>query len=349
MKKNVLKRTGLVMAIVTSMTLLAGCNKKLDVSFQYNADDYIKMGDYKNLSVEVDKTSIEDRLINKKIESDLSTITSYNEVTRPAQDLDKVLLNLTATIGGEQYDGFSASDYELILGKDQFSIDGITDQVYGMNPGETKIYTTVVPDTMTETPDLIGKRIVYEITLTSVAAPVVPMLTDAYAKENFGFDTFEEYRQSIKSELQESIDSDLASAVNDKVMAAVQKNVEVISVPEDYLTQKKDSFNTSISFYATMYGMTVEEYCQDRYGVSLEEYAKNSIVQEFIMQKIIQLENISIDEYTYKGDLESFANTQGFTNKDSFVEKYGKDVVVKGMALQKATNVVIDSANITYK
>ena len=46
----------------------------------------------------------------------------------------------------------------------------------------------------------------------------------------------------------------------------------------------------------------------------------------------------------YKGDLESFADKMGFTNKDSFVEKYGKDKIVRAMLLQKAQDVVMNSA-----
>ena len=42
--------------------------------------------------------------------------------------------------------------------------------------------------------------------------------------------------------------------------------------------------------------------------------------------------------------MESFADKMGFTNKDSFVEKYGKDKIVRAMLLQKAQDDVMNSA-----
>ena len=61
-------------------------------------------------------------------------------------------------------------------------------------------------------------------------------------------------------------------------------------------------------------------------------------------RSIIEQEDLSITDYEYKGDLESFADKMGFTNKDSFVEKYGKDKIVRAMLLQKAQDVVMNSA-----
>ena len=53
---------------------------------------------------------------------------------------------------------------------------------------------------------------------------------------------------------------------------------------------------------------------------------------------------IIIKDYDYKGELPQFAKDRGYSDKDSFVEKYGKDKIVKNMIIQKAQDIVMDNA-----
>ena len=39
-------------------------------------------------------------------------------------------------------------------------------------------------------------------------------------------------------------------------------------------------------------------------------------------------------EYDYKGDLDEFAGDNGYSDENAFVEKFGKDSVVKAMLVQ---------------
>jgi hypothetical protein len=56
-----------------------------------------------------------------------------------------------------------------------------------------------------------------------------------------------------------------------------------------------------------------------------------------------------VTEYEYKGDLEEFAKSNGFSDVDNFVEKYGKEKIAKGMLLQKAQNLILESAIVNEK
>ena len=96
-----------------------------------------------------------------------------------------------------------------------------------------------------------------------------------------------------------------------------------------------------------MQEVTVEEYCQSKFNMTLDEYVKNSVNQQLILQAIAEQEEIVITEYEYKGDLESFAEDMGYTNKTVFEEKFGKDKIVKNMVLQRAQDIVMNEAEIT--
>ena len=106
------------------MVTAVACNTKIKVNFEAKASDYVKLGQYKGITVSVDEQAIENELIEKKVQNDLTSNTTYDEVSREARDKDQVTVDFTGTIGGEEVSGFSNEDYSLILGTDTFVIDG---------------------------------------------------------------------------------------------------------------------------------------------------------------------------------------------------------------------------------
>ena len=350
MRKNFVKKSIAVMAMVTSMAaLLTGCNTKIKVDFGCNAADYVKVSQYKGIEATIDATAITKKLVDEKIQNDLDSVTAYSEIDRESQEDDQVTVSFTGSIGGTQIDGFSSDSYSLVLGRDTFNIPGFVEEMYGVKKGDTKIFTLVVPEGIADAEDYANKKIVYEVNVLMVEVPVVPMLTDAYAKENFGYDTFEAYKTGITADMQSTIDEQIEAAKYQAVMESLQENAEVTGYPEDILNTKREELRSSINFYALMYGMNEDEYCQSRYQMSFEEYVKKSLAQILIMQNIVAQEDLSITEYEYKGDLDAFADSNGFADEAAFVTKYGKDTIAENMLLQKASNLVMESANITVK
>ena len=324
--------------------MMTACNTKIKVDYGYDPNDYVKLGQYKGIEADVDAEGIENDLIEKRIKSDVKENTTYTEVAREAREGDKVIVDFTGSIGGSVVDGFSNSDYELILGEDTFVVDGFIDALYGMKAGDLKVVTLKVPNNFTQVAEYAGSKIVYEITVQAVNQPNVPMITDAYVQENLSFNTVEEYRASVKAELQETIDEQIKEEKMSKVLTQLQDNCEILGYPEEYLQQKTSEYDTSIKYYAMMLNQSNDEYCQEHFGLTFDEYVKKAVAQSMIMQVIIEKENMYITEYQYKEELEQFAKDRGFSSKDTFTERYDKDTIVKGMLIEKAQDFVLDNA-----
>ena len=82
-------------------------------------------------------------------------------------------------------------------------------------------------------------------------------------------------------------------------------------------------------------------------NVSLKEH---KIIPTWVYKEaIVKDQKFSMREYDYKGDLDEFAGDNGYSDENAFVEKFGKDSVVKAMLVQKAQDYVIEHANIAYK
>lgn len=347
MRKNILKKLGICVA-ATAMTVgLMACNTEIKITYDYDAQQYIKLGQYKGIEVDINTQEIEDGLIEKRILNDLEDKVTYSDVSRAAQENDKVTLDYTATVNGEVVYEFSNEADEFILGKDTFVIDGFIDELYGMKAGDTKVVILKVAEDFKDE-YYAGARIVYDISVTSVGQPITPMITDAYVKENYSYNTVEEYREGIKAELSELIDETIYDKKKELVYAELEKNIEVLGYPEEFLEKKSKEFDESIGFYSLMYNMSNDEYCQNKFGMSFDEYVKKSVVIDAAMQLIIKQEGMTLTEYEYKDNLEAFANEMGYSSKEDFVEEYNKDKIASNMLVVEAQKFIIDNAVYNY-
>ena len=350
MKKSFMKKTAVALLSV-SMLMATACNSKIDVKYDYNVEDYVQLGQYENISVQVDKTSIENELIESKIKKDVEDNTTYTEVDRGAIASDQILVTYTATSSGSSLSGLTNTDGKtMILGTDTLGLelDELDQALYGMTAGQTKILIVDIPEDYSS--DLYkGTSVVFELTMQTVAQANVPMITNAYVKETFGYDTVEEYRQSIKESLETDINSKVENKIQEDVLSSLQDTFKISSYPDSLMEETRSRLETSIGFYADFSNLSKEEYCQKQYGLSFDDFVKKSAAQQLIMEAIVKDRNMTMREYDYKGSIDDFAADNGYSNADTFVEKYGKDKIVKAMLVQKAQDYVIEHANISYK
>ena len=352
--RKVLKRKcvkyAVTAAMVVSMLMTTACNSDIKVDYGYNPTDYVELGDYKGIKADVDVTSITNKAIEDKISEQMQDQTTYTDVKRGAQKSDKVTFSYSGTYGGLSVEDFTGSDYSMILGKDAFPVagTGLADELYDMVEGQTKVITVTMPDNSTYT-DYAGKRIVFEITMSYVQQPNVPMLTDAFVKETFGLESIDSYKEYVKNDVRSTIEINISEAKNEAILTQLLDVCKVSGYPEEFLAQQTSKLEESISFYSTLQGKTNDEYCLNLYGKSFDEFVKASAGQQLVYQAIAEKEGLTITEYEYKDDLEQFAKESGYSQVTTFTEKFDKDTIVKAMLVKKAQNLVKESSVITEK
>ena len=337
-------------AMVVSMLMTTACNSKIKVDYGYSPTDYVELGNYKGIVADVDVTSITNKVIDDKIAEQMNDVTTYTDVNRGAQKSDKVTFSYSGTAGGLAIDDFTGSDYSMVLGKDAFPVAGtsLADELYGMAAGQTKVITVTMPDNSKYT-DYAGKRVVFELTMSYVQQPNVPMLTDSFVKENFGLESVDSYKEYVKNDVKSTIDTKVSEAKNEAILTQLLDVCKVTGYPEEFLAQQTSKLEESISFYSTLQGKTNDEYCQNLYGKTFDEFVKASAGQQLIYQAIAEKEGLDITEYEYKDDLEQFAKDSGYSQVTTFTDKFDKNTIVKAMLVKKAQNIVMDNAVVNEK
>ena len=101
--------------------------KEMLESTDYDVNDYVKLGKWKKIKVEVDKSyEMTDENIKEAGNNIISSTTYYEEVDDAAAEKDKVNIDFEGKMNGETFDNGSSSNYDLVLGSVLLSM--------GLNP-----------------------------------------------------------------------------------------------------------------------------------------------------------------------------------------------------------------------
>lgn len=348
--RKFVKTVSSAMVLTMALGMLAGCgNTAKKVTFEYNPDEYIQLGEYKGLEVTLKDYTVTDENLQDVISQIQEKNVYYNEVDRTAKEGDEVTLNFDAYISGGKVEGFSGQDYKVVIGSNDFIIEGFEDALVGLKKGDTRAIPGLrVPEDFATEEKYAGRAITFDVEILSVSEPIVPEYNDELVTSVSGgeFTTVDTYNQELMRMLEENA---VTNRYNDKYNQLLDKivaNTTVIKdLPAEYIETKLEDIQEEITQFTVLYNMSDEEYLQKYYGVSTaEEYAGNQILLEFIFQKIIEQENLTVTESYYKEHLAEMAAKRGYTDTEKFVEKYTEEGVVKAMLLDMAMDIVMDSA-----
>jgi len=225
------KRVISMAAFLAVALLAAGCGKKEIKVADYNVDDYVKLGDYKNIVVEYTKSfAVTDEEVEEQIKSILQTNTTFENITNrdTAKEGDYVNIDYQGKIGGQAFQGGTATGADIQIGSGTF-IPGFEDQLVGAKVGTTFDINVKFPENY-KTTDLAGKDAVFTITLNAIRKKVTPELTDEYVqKVSTQSKTVKEYKAEIKKSMQQSRDSEVEEYRKYYAESKAIENAEVTS------------------------------------------------------------------------------------------------------------------------
>ena len=196
---------------------------------------------------------------------------------------DTVNIDYTGTIDGREFDGGSTNGQgtSLLLGSGSY-IDGFEDGIIGHKVGETFDINVTFPDDY-GVDDLNGKDATFSTTINYIEKTNVPELTDDFVKENLGYDTVDEYKQSISDSIyQDNLSSSLLNwLIENSVVSEVPDSVvdALYQVQYDYYDRLGSMYGYDIDTVLGMFG-TDKDGLRDQ----CKTYASNYLVLQAVME-----------------------------------------------------------------
>jgi trigger factor len=161
----------------------------------------------------------------------------------PAAEGDRLTVDFVGRVDGEEFQGGTASDIQVVIGAGSF-IPGFEEQLVGQKAGESRTIQVKFPENYGST-ELAGKDAEFDVTVKSIEAPGETKVDEDLAKA-FGMESLEKLqeavraaisrdyeaqsRRKLKKELLDALDAkytfDLPKGLVDQEFTAVWSQVE---------------------------------------------------------------------------------------------------------------------------
>ena len=311
----------------------------------------VKLGEYKGIKAEQPIAQVDDKQVDDEIAKAAESNVRWVDVDREAKDKDKVVIDYSGSVDGEKFDGGTAENQTLELGSNTF-IPGFEAQVVGMKKEEERDITVKFPEGY-QAEHLAGKDAVFHIKLNEVKEKEMPILDDEFAQDVSEFDTFEEYRASVKEKLIEQAEAQANTATKNNVVAKVVENA-TIDLPECMIDNQIDNQIQQIEYSMMYQGIKLEDYLKMT-GLTIEslrndyrDTAENTVRTQLVLEAIKEAEKIEATEdqveeelkkraQAYKKDLEEYREA---VNDDEMAH------IKDNLAYDNTVTFLVENANL---
>lgn len=300
----------------------------LKVKFSVEVKPEVKLGDYSTIELEKVDYSVTDEMINAKLEQERDMNSRIVDASdREVRKGDIVTIDFTGYLDGEPFEGGKAEGQSLEIGKGQF-IPGFEEGLIGKEKDEeVKLDITFPKEYHDES--LRGKPVVFDVVVKEIKTKELPELDNEFAKDVSEFDTLEEYKESIKKELEEYQKNQEKFETENKV---IDKAVEIseIELPEAMIETGVENEIKDFEYRIKQQGFEMDQYLELT-GTTIEDLelnfrptAEKRIKADLVLEAIAKAEEIEATEEDLDKEIEKLADQYGKDDKEKFIEDMKK-------------------------
>ncbi len=316
-----------------------------------------ELPDYTGIPVKISKVVVTDHDVEHELFHLRENQAKFDDVERPAQMGDAVVLNYEVSMEGSLLSETHADlpvHFHKIEGN-WFLLDATEDFLPGFYAGlagitkdESRTLSIALPEDF-HTESLRGKTIDIAATCTAVKQKSVPPLDEAFAKSFLGDEgTLEQLRdlvrKSVESRKQKTRDDDLTN----QILAHLHDKT-LFEVPDDIVVREAQRRTNDIARQAAERGMSDDELLkqQDEIIKSATIQATQSVRVSFILDKVAQKEQLEASQNEIMDRLGQIASRSRQSPKKFMAEAQRSglvDRVREDIRLNHALQFLKDSA-----
>lgn len=311
----------------------------------------VKLGDYKDLSVEVDASKeVSDEEVDAKVERERNNLAELTVKDGEAAQGDTVVIDFVGSVDGVEFDGGKGDNFSLELGSGQF-IPGFEEQLVGSKAGQTVDVNVTFPEDY-QAEDLAGKDAKFVTTIHEVKTKEVPALDDELAKDiDEEVETLDELKAKYRKELESAKEIAFDDAVEGAAIELAVANAEIVELPEemvhDEVHRAMNEFmgnmqrqGISPEMYFQLTG-TTEEDLHKQYQADADKRVKTNLV----IEAIAAAEGFEATDKEIEKEITDLASEYNM-EADQVRGLLSADMLKHDIAMKKAVDVITSSATV---
>ncbi|MGY3814862.1 trigger factor [Globicatella sulfidifaciens] len=308
----------------------------------------VKLGEYKNLEVEKQDTTVTDEDVKNEIESKRKNLAELVVKEDAAESGDTVVIDFEGFVGDEAFEGGKGENHSLELGSNSF-IPGFEEQLVGVKPGDEKEVVVTFPEEY-HAEDLAGKEATFKVKVHEVKALQLPELDDEFAKDaDDSVETLAELENKIRVDLTESKEAAAKEIVEDLAIRKAVENAEIVELPyemvHEEIHRQMDHFLNNLKrqgidkeLYFQITGSS-EADLHDQFGEEAELRTKTNLV----LEAIVENEDLTVTDEEIENEVNELA-TQYQMSVDQVKQFVSNDMLTSDIKLKKAMELIVSTA-----
>jgi trigger factor len=269
--------------------------------------------DYKGLPARREVGAVTAADIDRALQMLGDRQTKYETVSRELKEGDVAVVNYTGTCEGKPITELAPTARGLTEKKDFWInvdatsfIPGFGTQLIGMKAGDKRTVQVDFPADFV-TPQLAGKKGVYEVELVEAKEKLAPELNDAFAK-NFGADDMEKLREGIRADLQNEWNLKQSRSIRNQLMQTFLGKIEC-ELPESLVERETREIVWSIVNENQQRGITKEQLDsqKDQIFGAASTTAKERVKANFALRRIAEKEGVRVEQVEIARRLQDMA------------------------------------------
>ena len=231
---------------------------------------------------------------------------TWNEVERPAQNGDQLLINMEGHAGELDLTGGKVENMPLELGSGRF-IPGFEDNLLGASAGETRSFDLAFPEDYGKA-DLAGKIGSFTVEVVKVSAPVLAEL-DADFFNAFGSeDDINIFRGMVKDNLEREMQHALKKKTKDAMMSALSEAHSHIPLPQALVEQEIEAMLTP-NDDAKQRNNKRKEAAPPELKEQVAPFARKRVLLGFVINQVVDNEKLKVDADRVRTAVEDAASS----------------------------------------
>jgi len=258
--------------------------------------------------VEIGDADIDDMLLSLRRQR-----ATWEEAERKSKDGDRVIVDFTGTIDGEEFEGGSGKEIPVVLGQGQMLPD-FEKGLKGIKAGDEKTIKVKFPKDY-HADDLAGKTAEFALNTHRVESEILPEMNDEFAKEfNVAEGGLEQLKNDVRENMEREAEQKVKTDIREQVMEGlIDKNP--IDIPQALVHEEMHSMQ-----HEAMQRLGIEDHDKAPPQENFKEGADTRVRLGLLLRQVITDNNITVDEAAMRERVEEMC--AGYENADDMINMY---------------------------
>ena len=298
----------------------------------------VELKDLENITIEQPAVEVTDEDLDDMFETLQNQHKTWKENKRKTKKGDKLTIDFSGRVNGEDFEGGKAENFELELGAGRM-IPGFEKDIIGMKAGEEKTITVNFPDDY-HAENLKGKEAEFDIVVHKTEGPALPKVDEEFAKL---FNIEEGGVEALRDEVRKNMTRELSQTVKVKVKEQVIEGLlstNEVDLPSALVAQEVNVLREQAMkrFADQMDPANMPELPADMFT----EQAQRRVKIGLLLGEIIKVNELTVDEEKVKDLIASAASA--YEDPQEVIEYYSSNDEMK----QQMQNVALEEQAVEF-